>query len=268
MAFAALVYNPLVKYNTYIKLTHSLGYGQEYALEKKFITLVECLLHGKHLGHMATIHRTPPPRNLQNFPENPPTPPSLAGTKIVQLSDLHINPSISDSYLKKVTKSINAQKPDIIALTGDLICYAKLNEEAPRLERFLKELHAPHGCFVVLGNHDYAKYVTVGPNGDYDVEEKSKAPLSKAVGSTPQKNDFDKTCVRCGKIYATPLRTHESSQTHGLHPAPQRNRANDYPWVCLEHHGTGRIHFSADGSRQGVSKISKGVSGDYLAAQS
>ena len=117
----------------------------------------------------------------------PQLPPSLAGTKIVQLSDLHINPSISDSYLKKVTKSINAQKPDIIALTGDLICYAKLNDEAPRLERFLKELHAPHGCFVVLGNHDYAKYVTVGQNGDYVWKKTPKLPFRKLYGASSKK---------------------------------------------------------------------------------
>lgn len=102
------------------------------------------------------------------------------GIKIVQISDLHINSFLSDSFLQSLTETVNALQPDIIVITGDLICYGNLDGEEKRLETFLKKLSARHGCFVVLGNHDYAEYVTVGPNGDYVVDNKVKAPFSKA----------------------------------------------------------------------------------------
>ncbi len=104
--------------------------------------------------------------------------PTLAGTKIVQISDLHLNPYISDNFLKKLARKICHLKPDLILLTGDLICFARPTENK-RLEAFLNLLSAPYGCFVSLGNHDYAQYVTVGETGDYVVKKKEEDPFNR-----------------------------------------------------------------------------------------
>ena len=95
---------------------------------------------------------------------------SLSGLKILQFSDLHWSKHFSPSFQKKLIHKINALKPDIIVFTGDFICRSKL-EDPERLKETLNALHATHGCFAVLGNHDYAQFVTVADSGDYDIEE-------------------------------------------------------------------------------------------------
>jgi predicted MPP superfamily phosphohydrolase len=108
----------------------------------------------------------------------PDLPPSLRGFKILQFSDLHFNPQQSPSYLDKLANQIKALSPDLIAFTGDFLCYSKL-EEPDRLKQFLNRLSAPHGCFAVLGNHDYAQSVSINAAGDYDVIEEEPSSLKK-----------------------------------------------------------------------------------------
>lgn len=51
---------------------------------------------------------------------------------------------------------VNAQKPDLIVFTGDLV-----NNRAAELDGFeeiLSQLHATDGVYSILGNHDYGPY--------------------------------------------------------------------------------------------------------------
>src|SRR4051812_27692293 len=50
-------------------------------------------------------------------------PQSLEGKPLAQLSDLHIGPEVSDSYIVSVFDAIRARKPDIVVFTGDFITY-------------------------------------------------------------------------------------------------------------------------------------------------
>lgn len=85
-------------------------------------------------------------------------PASFNGYRIVQFSDLHIG-SFSgshDSDVQKIVDMVNAQHPDMIVFTGDLI-----NVEAKELNGFtrvLSQLKAKDGVYSILGNHDYGKY--------------------------------------------------------------------------------------------------------------
>ena len=77
----------------------------------------------------------------------------LRGLTIVQISDLHVGPTIRKAYVERVVKEAMALKPDLIAVTGDLIDgeVAELESEtAP-----LAGLQAPLGVFYVTGNHEY-----------------------------------------------------------------------------------------------------------------
>ncbi len=89
--------------------------------------------------------------SLPNLPE------SFAGLRIVQISDLHIGSFISSEPLERAFEMINAQKPDIIFFTGDLVNNLS-SEVDPHLE-VLKKLRAPMGVFSTIGNHDYGDYV-------------------------------------------------------------------------------------------------------------
>lgn len=85
-------------------------------------------------------------------------PQELENFSIIQLSDLHIGPILKKDWLEQVVLKVNAQNPDLIALTGDYIDgYAVniLSEIEP-----LSELKAKYGIFGVTGNHEYYWNVT------------------------------------------------------------------------------------------------------------
>lgn len=80
-------------------------------------------------------------------------PQEFAGFRIVQLTDVHIGPTISGPWLRGVVAQVNALNPDVVVITGDLVdgSVASLGVHvAP-----LADLRAPHGVFFVTGNHEY-----------------------------------------------------------------------------------------------------------------
>jgi predicted MPP superfamily phosphohydrolase len=80
-------------------------------------------------------------------------PPALAGFTIVQVTDLHIGPTIRRPYVERVVEAVNALDPDMIAITGDLV-----DGSVPALALHtapLARLAARHGTFFVPGNHEY-----------------------------------------------------------------------------------------------------------------
>ncbi|HEX2862368.1 MAG TPA: metallophosphoesterase, partial [Lacunisphaera sp.] len=54
----------------------------------------------------------------------PNLPAALAGKTLVQVSDIHIGPQVSDDYLTGVFGKIAALEPDLVVHTGDLVSYA------------------------------------------------------------------------------------------------------------------------------------------------
>jgi len=80
-------------------------------------------------------------------------PPALAGFRIVQITDIHVGPTIKQAYLQAIVDRVNALDPDVVAITGDLVdgSVAELRAHvAP-----LAQLRARHGVFFVTGNHEY-----------------------------------------------------------------------------------------------------------------
>jgi predicted MPP superfamily phosphohydrolase len=79
--------------------------------------------------------------------------PGLAGFCIVQISDIHVGPTIKQAYLQAIVDRVNALEPDLVAITGDLVdgSVAELRGHvAP-----LAQLRSRHGSFFVTGNHEY-----------------------------------------------------------------------------------------------------------------
>lgn len=79
--------------------------------------------------------------------------PRLDGFKIVQLSDLHIGPTLKRDFLQAVVDRTNELDPDLVAITGDLID-GFVDVIGDQVEP-LQELRARHGAFFVTGNHEY-----------------------------------------------------------------------------------------------------------------
>ncbi len=79
--------------------------------------------------------------------------PDLEGLKIVQLSDVHVGPTIRGTWLDQVVEVVNGLDADVVALTGDFVdgFVADLLPELAGLGR----IQAKHGAFFVTGNHEY-----------------------------------------------------------------------------------------------------------------
>lgn len=103
-------------------------------------------------------------------------PQALNGLKIIQFSDLHWHQTFSRRFLKKIESKINALNPDIIVFTGDLLCRSKLENPQP-LKSFLNALKSKIGCFAVLGNHDYAQFVSINNEGFYAINKKDTSTI-------------------------------------------------------------------------------------------
>jgi predicted MPP superfamily phosphohydrolase len=73
--------------------------------------------------------------------------------KIVQLSDVHIGGLINVSSIEQIVKKVNQLKPDIVAITGDLVDI-KLEFAKPALEK-LNNLDTKYGTYFIAGNHEY-----------------------------------------------------------------------------------------------------------------
>lgn len=72
---------------------------------------------------------------------------------IVQISDLHIGGLIDQKFVKESVSKINALKPDIVCITGDLI-----DTSLEYIEDAINELNnikSKHGIYYILGNHEY-----------------------------------------------------------------------------------------------------------------
>ncbi len=82
--------------------------------------------------------------------------PNLKGLRIIQISDIHSGSFLLSEPVERSIEMINAEKPDIVFFTGDLV-----NSVASEMEPFIdmfKQIQAPLGVYSVLGNHDYGDY--------------------------------------------------------------------------------------------------------------
>lgn len=80
-------------------------------------------------------------------------PPELDGLTIVQISDIHVGPTIKHSYVDAIVTEVNRLQADVIAVTGDVVDGSV--DQLAEHTRPLGRLTARHGAFLVTGNHEY-----------------------------------------------------------------------------------------------------------------
>jgi hypothetical protein len=80
-------------------------------------------------------------------------PKSASGYAIVQMTDIHVGPTLGRHFMESVVRETNALAPDMIVITGDLVdgTVEQLREHVEPLQG----LRAKDGVFFVTGNHEY-----------------------------------------------------------------------------------------------------------------
>lgn len=76
-----------------------------------------------------------------------------SGTRIVQLTDVHVGPTIGRDYIEQVVKRVNDLDADVVVITGDLVdgSVEQLKEHVAPLGTMKNK----HGIYFVTGNHEY-----------------------------------------------------------------------------------------------------------------
>ena len=111
-----------------------------------FVTLLFGVLKGRY-----AFYTRPVKLSFPNLPK------AFDGLRIVQISDLHLGSfGTNRRPLKEAVDLINAQRPDIVFFTGDLV--NNFAGETRGWEDVLGNIVAPMGKFAILGNHDYGDY--------------------------------------------------------------------------------------------------------------
>ncbi len=80
-------------------------------------------------------------------------PPERDGLVLVEVSDLHLGTLIGERWMSRIVGRVEAMKPDLVVVDGDLID-GNVGRVEPLLPE-LKRLHAPLGVFAVTGNHEF-----------------------------------------------------------------------------------------------------------------
>lgn len=115
-------------------------------------------------------------------------PKDFHGFKILQFSDAHVGTWGSDTtFVSRLVDSINAQKPDLILFTGDIV-NRQTSELAPFLKVF-KRLSATNGVYSVLGNHDYGNYIKWNNPGEQEANNILLASWESQMGWNLLNND-------------------------------------------------------------------------------
>lgn len=78
------------------------------------------------------------------------------------MADLHFRGLTSDRFLDKLVAKVNAQKPDIILLGGDILEGDRRDEDTSRYEQRFRRMTSKFGIYGAPGNHE--RY---GRTGDF-----------------------------------------------------------------------------------------------------
>lgn len=107
-------------------------------------------------------------------------PRAFDGVRIAHISDIHFGHLLGPERLVQAVDAVRAVKPDLIAITGDLVDLSA--HESPLLFEQLARLRAHLGVFIVLGNHDHLDHPRMIVRGARDAGLIPLVDESRRVG--------------------------------------------------------------------------------------
>lgn len=119
---------------------------------------------------------------FENLPEE------FDGYRIAQFSDLHlVTYNGNTKFVQEIVDSINAQHPDLICFTGDLV--SRRADEALPYKDILSKLKAHDGVVSILGNHDEGLYFDWPSDEAFRADSLAFVNIQKEMGWTLLVND-------------------------------------------------------------------------------
>jgi len=204
-------------------------------------------------------------------------PASASGYRIAMISDVHVGPTIGRAFIEDIVRRVNQLKPDMIAITGDLVDGSVADLGA--MVEPLRDLRAADGVFFVTGNHEYYsgvdewlaflptlgirvlvnEHVTIGHPGGFDLAGVEDLASRGFDGHAP---DLPRALLGRDSSRALVLLAHQpkaiheaerlgvdlqlSGHTHGGQLFPWKYLVGlDQPYVAgLHEHGRAKVYVS------------------------
>ncbi len=141
--------------------------------------------------------------------------PGLEGLRIVQLSDLHVGPTIKHDYVQQVVDQVQKLQPDLIAFTGDLVDGSVnwlSDDVAP-----LADLSAPYGKYFITGNHEYYSGV------EHWLEKTTELGFDNLV------NQHRLLEIKGGKLTIAGVNDYEAARVHPVHATNPEQALHNAP---------------------------------------
>ncbi|MDR2148986.1 MAG: metallophosphoesterase [Tannerella sp.] len=123
---------------------HSFSYGFVISLLLTVSLLIYGYINYKHLD-----------KQVFNIHINKPSDNGEKSLKIVAISDWHLGLGSTNKQINSIVEKINAEKPDIILIAGDLIDNSVVPVIAQEMDKDLNRLEAKEGIYMSPGNHEY-----------------------------------------------------------------------------------------------------------------
>jgi predicted MPP superfamily phosphohydrolase len=99
------------------------------------------------------LHEASMPRMTPVLVSNDRLPDGFVGLKVALITDLHVGPVRDGAFTRRVVEAVNAQKPDLVVLGGDL-ADGTVEHSGEHLDP-IRDLEAPLGVIAVSGNHEF-----------------------------------------------------------------------------------------------------------------
>jgi len=112
------------------------------------VALVSCIVVAGHINALNTQIR----KISLSIPKKITGSPLM---RIVMASDIHLGALIGENREAKLVRIINAQKPDLVLLCGDLVDGDIASVLRKNLGKHLQEIKSVMGVYAIPGNHEY-----------------------------------------------------------------------------------------------------------------
>ncbi|MCX8131402.1 MAG: metallophosphoesterase [Clostridia bacterium] len=100
------------------------------------------------------------------------------GYRIAMIADLHFGTTMNEEKLKKYCNDLEAKKPDLVVLCGDIVDQRTTFSQMKNAAYILGNIKSSYGTFYVYGNHDKSRY---GSARNFDAHQLENELISNGI---------------------------------------------------------------------------------------